>query len=41
MWNTAVPAMAADAVARNTAATVKMGAGAGPVELEPLMEESD
>lgn len=41
MWNTAFPAMAADAVARNTAATVKMGAGAGPVELEPLMEETD
>lgn len=41
MWNTAFPAMAADAVARNTAATVKMGAGVGPVELEPLMEESD
>lgn len=41
MWNTVFPAMAADAIARNTAATVKMGAGAGPIELEPMMEEFD
>ena len=41
MWNTAFPAMAADAISRNKAALVKMGAGAGPVELEPLMEETD
>lgn len=41
MWNTSFPAMAADAIARNTAATVKMGAGAGPIELEPVMEEMD
>ncbi|MCP9209512.1 hypothetical protein [Streptomyces cucumeris] len=41
MWNSSFPAMAADAIARNAAATVKMGAGAGPVELEPLMEETD
>ncbi len=41
MWNTSFPAMAADAIARNTAATVKMGAGAGPIELEPLLEEFD
>jgi hypothetical protein len=41
MWNTSFPAMAADAIARNTAATVKMGAGAGPIELEPVMEEFD
>jgi hypothetical protein len=39
MWNTSFPAMAADAIARNAAATVKMGAGAGPIELEPVMEE--
>ncbi|AXH66173.1 DNA binding protein [Streptomyces phage Satis] len=41
MWNSSFPAMAADAIARNTAATVKMGAGAGPIELEPVMEEFD
>lgn len=41
MWHTTFPAMAADAIARNSAATVKMGAGAGPIELEPLMEEED
>lgn len=41
MWNTSFPAMAADAIARNTAATVKMGAGAGPIELEPILEEED
>lgn len=41
LWNTSFPAMAADAIARNTAATVKMGAGAGPVELEPILEETD
>lgn len=40
-WNTSFPAMAADAIARNKAAVVKMGAGAGPVELEPIMEETD
>lgn len=39
MWNSTFPAMAADAIARNKAAVVKMGAGAGPVELEPLLEE--
>ncbi|MFE0472543.1 hypothetical protein ACFW2V_13105 [Streptomyces sp. NPDC058947] len=41
MWNSTFPAMAADAIARNKAATVKMGAGAGPVELEPVLEETD
>lgn len=41
MWNTSFPTMAADAIARNSAATVKMGAGAGPIELEPLFEETD
>lgn len=41
MWNSAFPEMAANAIARNTAATVKMGAGAGPIELEPVMEEFD
>lgn len=41
MWNTTFPAMAADAIARNTAAVVKMGAGAGPLELEPVFEEED
>lgn len=41
MWNSSFPEMAANAIARNTAATVKMGAGAGPVELEPVMEEFD
>lgn len=40
-WNTTFPAMAADAIARNKAAVVKMGAGAGPVELEPILEETD
>jgi hypothetical protein len=41
MWNQAFPAMAADAIAQNTAALVKVGPGAGPIELEPLMEEID
>lgn len=41
MWNSVFPEMAANAIARNTAATVKMGAGAGPIELEPVMEEYD
>jgi hypothetical protein len=41
MWNSAFPAMAADAIARNKAAVVKMGAGAGPIELAPIMEETD
>lgn len=41
MWNTTFPSMAADAIARNAAATVKMGAGAGPIELEPILEEFD
>lgn len=41
MWHSAFPAMAADAIARNKAAIVKMGAGAGPVELEPVFEETD
>lgn len=41
MWNSSFPEMAANAIARNTAATVKMGAGAGPIELEPVMEEFD
>lgn len=39
MWNISFPAMAADALARNSAALVKMGAGAGPIELEPIIEE--
>jgi hypothetical protein len=39
MWNSTFPAMAADAIARNKAAVVKMGKGAGPVELEPVLEE--
>ena len=41
MWNTSFPAMAADAIARNAAATVKMGAGAGPVELDPVMNDME
>lgn len=41
MWNTTFPATAADAITRNKAALVKMGAGAGPVELEPVTEEED
>lgn len=41
MWGEVFPAMAADAIARNAGAVVKMGGGAGPVELEPLMEETD
>jgi transcriptional regulator with XRE-family HTH domain len=41
MWGEVFPAMAADAIARNAGAIVKMGGGAGPVELEPLMEETD
>lgn len=40
-WNQSFPAIAADAIAANSAATVKMGAGAGPIELEPVMEEID
>lgn len=40
-WNQSFPAIAADAIASNRAATVKMGAGAGPIELEPVMEEFD
>lgn len=42
MWGEVFPAMAADAIARNKAAIVKVGGGnTGPVELEPLMEEFD
>lgn len=41
MWTQAFPAMAADAIAQNTAAVVKVGPGAGPIELEPVMEEFD
>ncbi len=41
MWGEVFPAMAADAIARNKSAIVKMGGGAGPVELEPVMEEFD
>lgn len=41
MWGEVFPAMAADAIARNKSAMVKMGGGAGPVELEPIMEEFD
>lgn len=41
VWNTAFPALAADAVAQNTAAVVKMGTGAESVELEPVFEERD
>lgn len=41
MWGEVFPAMAADAIARNSAATVKVGGGAGPIELEPVMEEFD
>jgi hypothetical protein len=41
MWNSVFPAMAADAIARNKVAVVKMGAGAGPIELAPVMEETD
>lgn len=41
MWNTSFPAMAADAIANNKAATVKMGAGAGPIELEPVRDEEE
>lgn len=41
MWGEVFPAMAADAIARNRAAIVKMGGGAGPVELEPVLEEFD
>lgn len=41
MWSSTFPAMAADAIAKNSAAVVKMGSGAGPVELEPIMEEFD
>lgn len=40
-WNQNFPLIAADAIAANSAATVKMGAGAGPIELEPVMEEID
>lgn len=38
-WNQSFPAVAADAIASNRAATVKMGAGAGPIELAPITEE--
>lgn len=38
VWNTVFPAMVADTIARNKAAIVKMGEGAGPVELEPIVE---
>lgn len=43
MWGEVFPAMAADAIARNKAAIVKMGGSStdGPVELEPVMEEFD
>ncbi|HWB35432.1 MAG TPA: hypothetical protein VHA75_05335 [Rugosimonospora sp.] len=43
MWGEVFPAMAADAIARNKAAIVKMGGGAtdGPLELEPVLEEFD
>lgn len=41
MWGEVFPAMAADAIARNSVAMVKMGSGAGPIELEPVMEEFD
>lgn len=41
MWTQAFPAMAADAIAQNAAAVVKVGPGAGPIELEPVMEEFD
>lgn len=41
MWGEVFPAMAADAIARNRSAIVKMGGGAGPVELEPVLEEFD
>lgn len=42
MWGEVFPAMAADAIARNSAAIVKVGGGStGPVELEPVMEEFD
>jgi hypothetical protein len=41
MWGEVFPAMAADAIARNKSAIVKMGGGAGPVELEPVLEEFD
>jgi len=42
MWGQVFPAMAADAIARNKAAIVKIGGGnTGPVELEPVMEEFD
>jgi hypothetical protein len=38
MWNQTFPAMAADAIAQNSAALVAMGGGAGPVELRPIIE---
>lgn len=39
MWGNTFPAMAADAIARNSAAVVKMGQGAGPIELEPILDD--
>lgn len=43
MWGEVFPAMAADAIARNSAAIVKVGGNSttGPIELEPVMEEFD
>lgn len=43
MWGEVFPAMAADAIARNKAAIVKMGGAStdGPLELEPVLEEFD
>jgi hypothetical protein len=39
MWNTTFPAMAADAIARNKAAVVKVGGNAGPIELQPVVDD--
>lgn len=43
MWGEVFPAMAADAIARNKVAIVKMGGAStdGPLELEPVLEEFD
>lgn len=43
MWGEVFPVMAADAIARNSAAIVKVGGNSttGPIELEPVMEEFD
>ncbi len=43
MWGEVFAAMAADAIARNSAAIVKVGGNSttGPIELEPVMEEFD